>query len=394
MTTKADPTEFAGKRVLISGGTKGLGRATIDRFLAGGLSASRLYQTTGLEERLPPFAWRPYARLLEEARRRGVRVRLIEPGDEPDFFRRHDAALAAIATLAAKGPVVALLGEIRLSDLGLSYARALQGRPRTRIVCDVTGPWFAHLRTGGSGRTAARLGPDLFAIVEQSPLAKLLTFVEWYALEEEGLDGSRLGSLFGRFARTIAERFELPPLPRRGPRVFAPGDPRVLAHVAAAGCCDAAALDHLEGRLRAGESRFLPEAGAVYLGHPSRSHVAEEAAHYVRACAGGAGIAAGTEDAFWSVAVHEMAGYLGSKVLAPYRRPPALPAANDRGPLDAEALAHVYGYQLAERIWRRLPDDPALSDLVRTLFMKDLVEPGAAKDLYFRSLSAVAGRNR
>jgi NAD(P)-dependent dehydrogenase (short-subunit alcohol dehydrogenase family) len=36
MTLKADPTEFADKRVLISGGTKGLGRATVDRFLAGG----------------------------------------------------------------------------------------------------------------------------------------------------------------------------------------------------------------------------------------------------------------------------------------------------------------------------------------------------------------------
>ena len=36
MSTKIDPTEFAGKRVLISGGTKGLGRATVDRFLAGG----------------------------------------------------------------------------------------------------------------------------------------------------------------------------------------------------------------------------------------------------------------------------------------------------------------------------------------------------------------------
>jgi len=36
MTGKADPTEFAGKRVLVSGGTKGLGRATVDRFLAGG----------------------------------------------------------------------------------------------------------------------------------------------------------------------------------------------------------------------------------------------------------------------------------------------------------------------------------------------------------------------
>jgi len=36
MSIKADPTEFAGKRVLISGGTKGLGRATVERFLAGG----------------------------------------------------------------------------------------------------------------------------------------------------------------------------------------------------------------------------------------------------------------------------------------------------------------------------------------------------------------------
>lgn len=36
MKIKADPTEFTGMRVLISGGTKGLGRATVDRFLAGG----------------------------------------------------------------------------------------------------------------------------------------------------------------------------------------------------------------------------------------------------------------------------------------------------------------------------------------------------------------------
>ena len=36
MNSKVDPTEFAGKRVLISGGTKGAGRATVDRFVAGG----------------------------------------------------------------------------------------------------------------------------------------------------------------------------------------------------------------------------------------------------------------------------------------------------------------------------------------------------------------------
>jgi NAD(P)-dependent dehydrogenase (short-subunit alcohol dehydrogenase family) len=36
MSIKPDPTEFTGKRVLVSGGTKGLGRATVERFMAGG----------------------------------------------------------------------------------------------------------------------------------------------------------------------------------------------------------------------------------------------------------------------------------------------------------------------------------------------------------------------
>ncbi len=36
MSINIDPTEFAGKRLVISGGTRGLGRATVDRFVAGG----------------------------------------------------------------------------------------------------------------------------------------------------------------------------------------------------------------------------------------------------------------------------------------------------------------------------------------------------------------------
>lgn len=36
MSIRIDPNEFAGKRVVVSGGTKGLGRATVERFLAGG----------------------------------------------------------------------------------------------------------------------------------------------------------------------------------------------------------------------------------------------------------------------------------------------------------------------------------------------------------------------
>ncbi len=47
MSIQVDPTEFAGKRVLVSGGTKGLGRAAVGRFLAGGakvITAARAIQ--------------------------------------------------------------------------------------------------------------------------------------------------------------------------------------------------------------------------------------------------------------------------------------------------------------------------------------------------------------
>lgn len=36
MSPDVDPAEFAGKRVLVSGGSKGLGRATVQRFVSGG----------------------------------------------------------------------------------------------------------------------------------------------------------------------------------------------------------------------------------------------------------------------------------------------------------------------------------------------------------------------
>ncbi|WP_347304332.1 SDR family oxidoreductase [Croceibacterium sp. TMG7-5b_MA50] len=46
MSITSDTAEFAGKRVLVSGGTKGLGRATVVRFMAGGARVITAARTT------------------------------------------------------------------------------------------------------------------------------------------------------------------------------------------------------------------------------------------------------------------------------------------------------------------------------------------------------------
>jgi NAD(P)-dependent dehydrogenase (short-subunit alcohol dehydrogenase family) len=46
MTARPDPTEFEGRRVLVTAGTKGAGRATVRRFLAGGARVITAARTT------------------------------------------------------------------------------------------------------------------------------------------------------------------------------------------------------------------------------------------------------------------------------------------------------------------------------------------------------------
>jgi hypothetical protein len=47
---------------------------------------------------------------------------------------------------------------------------------------------------------------------------------------------------------------------------------------------------------------------------------------------------------------------------------------------------------MGERLWRLGLENDALRPIIDALFMQDLVEPGAAKGLYFASLNCVAAR--
>ena len=372
---------------------EGRHKSLVADFLANRGSAAQLFADARLAESIPRFAWKPYVGLLKTAARLGRRVELVESDLHEPLRTRQETAVRRLSQLAEQGPVVALMGELRLADLALKE-RPEQLRSRcVRLLCDAAGPFFRGISAGRDGTGTAQLAPQTWSRQTQPPMTRLLGFINWCENNEESLDGPAMASRFRSFAQTISKRFALPAHGAGRPAVFAPGDPRYLA-VAAASCkFSAAQMEHLATSYTNGESRYLPEANIAYLGQPALSHVAEEAAHFLRTRTGGAGVGLSSEDRFWSIAIHEMAAYLGSKVIVPSRQAPTLPPNLNRDEIGQETLAHLYGYQMAEKLWRRRDHD-AVRKLVKTLYMQDLVEPGVAKGLYFRSLTCVADRRR
>lgn len=366
-------------------------QGALDNFLGAATDSDRTHLRDVLSGSLPRTAWTSLAPLLEEAHRRGHTVLLADP-DQEDLSTRQEALLTRVKELASTpGPVV-LTGELRVTD------GALQGLPEPlasdslRVVTDAPGAYFAAIARGEDGRGVGTLHDQLWYAQEQPPLTRLLGFLQWLETGTESCHASAIVRDFPRHAETICSALSLPRCAGPAPTVFAPGDPRYLAAAASSDGTSAQQMEHLAQRFAANDSRYIPGAEIVYIGRPDPAHVAEEAAHFVRSQLGGPGQGASAEDHFWSTTIHEMAGYLGSKVIVPTRTPPVLAPGITPEDFDAEARAHLYGYLMGERLWRLGLENDALRPIIDALFMQDLVEPGAAKGLYFASLNCVAAR--
>jgi len=368
----------------------------LDAFMEGRIPARGLGGRLSFTEHRPQFVWRDYRMILELARERRIPTFLFEPEKFTTLARKDDDSLVLLEAMLAtfpNRPLIVLAGEIRLSAASLltPVQKLVGSRGVSALYTDLAHPYLDDIAGGGSGRGCFKLGPLKFSVCRQSPLAKLQTFLAWHAWDEIPLRSDRLGWHFSRFMRAISAAFGLPETTRRRIELLEPGDPRFLQKLNAESKLTRAQADFLSERLLAGESRCVPEHNLAYIGNITASHVAEEAAHSVRALAGGALYCTEGEDAFWGVAVHELLAFVGSKVVMPARTPPGVGGLKVTGPARSEALAHLFGYNLGERLFRLFQQDRRAVELVKRMFVQDLVEPEAAKALYFEAVELVSG---
>ncbi|MBM4353835.1 MAG: hypothetical protein FJ109_08575 [Deltaproteobacteria bacterium] len=366
----------------------------LDRFLEGRIALPDLHGALDFDACAPEHVWPVYRRFLERARVARVPVVLYESGvSQAVEGRDADSLLLLDAALHvhSERPLIVLTGELRATPESLlGGVQRQHGADRVAaLYCDLPGPYFSDLLDGGSGRGWFALRPGRWCECRQSPLARLQSFLSFHALYEIPVRGDRLSVIVPAMVKRIARALGLsmPAVPRVG--VLGPGDPRLLSLASACNGIDDEGLEFLAQCMAAGESRMIPEAGLLYVGNVATGHVAEEAAHWLRSLTGGHGYCTEGEDAFWGVAVHELLAWYGSKVLSPGRVPPGI---SDLGPGEGtrgEALAHVYGYNLAERLYSA-SSDAAVRDWVRAAFQQDLVERGTAKRLYLAGLDLAA----
>lgn len=450
-------------------------QATIDRFVAGRLTASTLQRRTQWDQRWPFGPPSGFSAIFELARQRGWRVLGLDP-DPPGqtLGVRDDFAAEQIAAQLEAKPdarIFVLMGELHLAPPHLPKAieQRLPGpRAPGRVLRIHQNPeriWFDQASQGvPDEHDVLTLQDGAFALLTASPVVCQQSFLTWLdqirdgeldeggvALEETGLNVFRhavlkLGRALNLPARAALKQVE----------VVGPADLSFFDRLVQGGHFNKRALSSIRRHILASESYYIPRARLVYLATLSLNHAAEEGSHFLRHHCSHEGLddPKGMVDAFYSRILNEAIGFMGSKIVNPKRKcvdladlralvgaeaqpphpphPPRLrptPSATSAsghppgqvGGLDADvaayvlahkdmerghrvpwlnqvfhgspelfnAVTHVLGYLLGERLYYGLVRGVFTAQEARELYFEPFEEEGAALLLYFELAARV-----
>jgi hypothetical protein len=263
---------------------------------------------------------------------------------------------------------------------------------------------------------------DRFCILNTPPVVCQQSFLNWLDIEQEGEQIATPEQNVRNYARIIAKFFDLPVEDTIDElAVNSIADLSFLNRLRRRGDFSPADIRHIRTQILNSESYYIPRAKMVYLANLSVNHAAEEATHFLRhVCSDTDSDPRFLVDAFYARCIEEAVGFLGSKLINHKRkttgyRALARVAKNDpdkrqrliarltlqhwnmeRGKkvrstgslynTDAHtfnAITHLLGYQLGERLYYGLIFGDIAKDEIRQLFFENFDDGGTALKTYF-----------
>ncbi|MBM4387114.1 MAG: hypothetical protein FJ088_05205, partial [Deltaproteobacteria bacterium] len=268
-----------------------------------------------------------------------------------------------------------------------------------------------------------------YCVLNTPPIIVQQSYIDFLENEpdEDLLDLKHITQRIVKIARKIAGFLKIDVSGRLSTlEVYPPGDLRFLASLERR--YSEEDFLQLKGKLRAGESQFLPDENIIYLSKLSLNHASEEVTHFIKLSCTTYRVPEKDEDLFYSRIMHEALGFFGSKLINHKRKAPTVEymkeivetgAVKGNRATEEEKIAadlvlrhlnwlkkkewdieiilpfllnvdsevfymvtHDLGYMLGERLYAGMFSGVINREEIRSLFFINFEEPGMAFNLY------------
>ncbi len=418
---------------------QGRHQAALDDYLSSKIGEETFLARIEYRRHLRFDVWPHFRTIFEEARKQKLKAIAI------DLIGTRSTTLAERDTYAARRIAAAmeanpgaqlfcLAGQLHIAPphLPAAVSRELAKRghslPSLSVYQNCEAIWFSLQASGRALETEAVLvRPGEWCLLNTPPVVAQQSYLDWIDGGESPLDGDsdRVERRFKELALLVAKFLDLDSKKLRHElahfSVFTAGDLSFLRTLPSRGFSKTE-IKQIERQILSRESYFIPRAKAAYLANLSVNHAAEEASHFLRHIASGAGDEARPLlDGFYSRALEEAFAFFGSKIVNPrrkcaqeidwlrlaHRAPDAFTRDVARmvlrhlriergetrrsalrdiyasaGPELFNAVTHALGYLLGEKLYYALAAGRIAKSELRELFLDPLEDEGAPLLVY------------
>jgi hypothetical protein len=182
--------------------------------------------------------------------------------------------------------------------------------------------YWKLLKKDLEAESVLRLSKDVFCVMNDTPLNKLMSFFHWCSFEEETeLEHAQdiaygLADFFGIDKSFVGDEFS-------NLKLYGPSDFDFFNKLKLNGF-KKIQVDFIRNHCKMVDSRYFPKQNVIRVGNLSLSDLTEELSHWLNFRLSGFSNCENSFDMFYENAIRESIGFLGSKVYCPQRKPASI----------------------------------------------------------------------